>query len=557
MPTARWVAAPPPAGVDARLGDGFSPWLTELLARRGVRDPATARAFLAPSLDQLHSPELLCDLPPAAERLASAAARGERVAIVGDYDVDGVTATALLAAALASCGAAIETLIPHRQRDGYGFQPKHAEAAAAAGCSIVITVDCGIGALEAVARARALGLEVIVTDHHLPGEALPSGAWVVNPRRADCAYPFAELTGAGLAMKLAQAVLIRRGRPAAIEPLLRIACLGTIADAAALVGENRVIAALGLASLPGTRSPGLQALLRLARLRPPIGAEDVSFRIAPRLNAAGRLDSAELALELLMTRDRLRAEELASRLEELNRRRQEQEAAMSEALRPAVERAPEPLIVAWNAAWHRGIVGIVAGRLARAFARPAILFAVEEGVAVGSGRGVAGFDLHRFVGVDRHELLRFGGHAQAIGLSVGVEKLPELAARWQQRAAGLLPAAPEPTLVYELSLHPEQLDDAFQRDLQRLSPHGEGNPQPLLRVGPLAARLPVRSFGDGHLELQAGPPESGSGLRLLGWRFGARREEFGGEFEALAHLDPANERAAPTLRLVDLRRLSD
>lgn len=520
-----------------------------------MADAAQARAFLQPSREQLHDPALLCGVPEAVDRLLAARERAEAVAVVGDYDVDGVSATALLLAVLRSCGITSHAVLPHRLREGYGFQPLHAERAAELGCGLIVTVDCGVAALEAVARARVLGLDVIITDHHLPGEALPEGAVLINPRQADCAYPFPDLAGVGLALKLALALSARAGRPAPVDALLRMACLGTIADVVPLLGENRVIAALGLAALADTRSVGLKALIATAGLKPPFSAADVGFRIGPRLNAAGRLASPEEALELLLTRDPARAGVLAGELERHNRARQEEEMqVLEEARQLAALRAPQPaIVVAWSEAWHRGVLGIAAGRLARELARPTILLAPAGGSASGSGRSIPGIDLHAFLGAFRLRCERFGGHAQAIGLSVATAELEGLRRDLEEAASAAWPRSLlVPRLEYELEVAPAEVADGLLAELAQLEPHGQSNPQPLLRIGPLRLAGEPRRFGRGHLSAPAAGDDGGL-VQLLGWRWQEREAALAGRFEVLAHLERDDFSRQPVLRLVDAR----
>ncbi|HEX2253576.1 MAG TPA: single-stranded-DNA-specific exonuclease RecJ, partial [Thermoanaerobaculia bacterium] len=529
------------------------------LAGGGVADPEAARRFLAPSLDQLHDPLRLYGLTAAVERLAAAHAAGEAVAVVGDYDVDGVTATALLVAVLQACGLAAHPILPHRLREGYGFQPCHAERAAGLGCGLVVTVDCGTSSAAAVAAAREAGMDVIITDHHLPGEALPEGTLLVNPRQELCDYPFSGLAGVGLALKLALAVAARLGR--ALDPtrLLRIACLGTIADLVPLVDENRAIAALGLRALADTPSPGLRALFRRAGVRSPLTAADVGFRLGPRLNAAGRLADAAEALELLVCREPARAEELAESLERLNRERQDEERrAVEEAEAMVAERSPlPPLVVLWSAGWHRGVVGIAAGRIARRFHRPCVLLAVEQDAAVGSGRSVPGLALHGFLDTWRAELARFGGHDQAVGLTVDLAtepgRLERLRTTWEQAAAAWSPELLRPRHEYELELAPRAVDPALLAELRHLEPHGQGNPQPLARIGPLTLAGTPRRFGNGHLSAVAVGADGGR-LALVGWRWQGREDRLAGTFEVLGHVEELDPyRRLPRVRLLDSR----
>jgi single-stranded-DNA-specific exonuclease len=551
---AEWVAAPVPDAAAGLVREGVPERLARLLARRGVADAAAAARFLSPSLDQLHDPFLLAGMAEAVERLLAARTRGERIAVVGDYDVDGVTATALLLAVLGACGCDARPILPHRLREGYGFQPIHVERARDAGCSLILTADCGSTSASAVAAALAAGIDVVVTDHHLPGGDLPGGAVQINPRQAGCGYPFPDLAAAGLALKLALAVAGRCGRTVDVTALLRVACLGTIADLVPLRGENRVIAALGLAGLAHARSKGLKALIRQSGLRPPFTAADVGYRLGPRLNAAGRLDSAERALELLLSRDETRACTLAAELDTWNRERQAEEArAVEEATAIFSARAPlPPILVAWSPGWHKGVVGIAAGRIAKELHRPTLLFAVDGERATGSGRSVPGLALHGFLSAWKERLLRFGGHAQAVGLSVGLAELAELRREWEEAGA----AWPRELLArrheYELEVAPGDVSRGLLTELGRLEPFGQGNPRPLVRTGPLRLDGELRPFGNGHLAARA-RGAYGAAVEVVGWGWQERAGEFRGRFEVLASVENDSWRGGPVLRLVDCR----
>ena len=557
MAAVRWVPAPIPPAASDLAREGYAASLAALLARRGVTGGEEARAFLQPSLDDLHDPLALAGMAQAVGRLSAARQRGERVAVVGDYDVDGVTGTALLLAVLRYCGFQAEAILPHRLREGYGFQPLHVERARGQGCSLVVTVDCGTTAGDAARAAREAGMDVIVTDHHLPGSDLPADVVQINPHQDGCAYPFPHLSGAGLAFKLALAVARAADRRPDPEALLRVACLGTIADLVPLAGENRVIAALGLAALPSTPSPGLRALLARAGVKAPLSASDVGYRLGPRINAAGRLDDAGKALDLLLTRDPDEADRLAGALERWNQERQSEEQRVVREARARVSERESlpPILVAWDEGWHRGVVGIAAGRLARDFFRPAVLLAVEGDEAVGSGRSIPAIGLHDFLGRWNDDMLRFGGHAQAVGLSVTVDRLEALRRSWEESAA----AWPEETFVktfeFELDLAPVDLDGALLEQLSRLEPHGQGNPRPLLKVGPLRLAGTPRIFGRGdrrHLSGVALGPDAAR-VPLIGWGWGDRTEALAGAFEALGHLELDRYTGRPVLRLVDSR----
>ncbi len=552
------MAAPVPTAALELEAAGYSRSLARLLARSGVDRPEVAGDFLAPSLDQLHPASLLLGLPAAVELLCRACRSGSKVAVVGDYDVDGVTATAILIAVLRSAGATAEPILARRHEEGYGFQTGHARRAAAAGASLVVTVDCGTNSRPAVAEAVRLGMAVVVTDHHLPdGDGLPD-AVLINPRQPGCPYPNRELTGAGLAFKLAAATLEALARPVPWDSLLRVACLGTIADVAPLRGENRVLAALGLRALAGTRSPGLRALIENAGLRAPIRSSDVAFRLAPRLNAAGRLDEATPALELLLERDPGRARELAARLEDWNRKRQSIEARILAEARELIARQAESrgLAVAWSPDWNRGVVGIVAGRLARELGRPTVLLAAEGESATGSGRSVRGIHLHDLLRPWADRMEKFGGHAQAIGLTVGLRGLQSLADEWRAAAIGsdVDPTAHEQS--YDLELSPAELTESLHAELERMEPFGAGNEEPLARIGPWTPAGPARRFGEGHAALPARGLADPVVRELVGWGWGNRFESTPEQFEVLARIERDRWRGGTRLILVDWRPVS-
>ncbi|HEX6903994.1 MAG TPA: single-stranded-DNA-specific exonuclease RecJ [Thermoanaerobaculia bacterium] len=548
------MAAPVPEAAAGLERDGLPPWLAVLLARRGVSDSEDANRFLRPSLDQLHDPYLLTGMEAAVARLLDARERGERVAIVGDYDVDGISATAQLLAVFKSCGVEAQAILPHRLREGYGFQPVHVEKARDAGCGLIVTADCGSSSATAVEGALAAGIGVIVTDHHLPGCELPPAALHINPRQPGCGYPFRDLAAAGLALKLSLAFAERCGKPVDPAALLRIACLGTIADLVPLRGENRVIAALGLAALQEARSQGLKALIQQSGMKPPYTAADVGFRIGPRINAAGRLHDPERALELLMSRDPRRAAELAAELDTLNRERQATEnRVVEEAARQFAARSPlPPVLVAWSGAWHKGVVGIAAGRIAKDLHRPVVLLAVDGDKATGSGRSIPGIELHSFLSAWNERMERFGGHSQAVGLTIAVERLEELRREWEEAGAAWPPELLARRVEYELHLKAREISHGLLAQLAALEPYGQGNPRPLVRTGPLRLDGAPRPFGNGHLSARA-RGEDGAAVDLVGWRWGERAESLAGSFEVLACVENDSYRGGPVLRLVDCR----
>lgn len=537
--------------------------LAQLLAQRGVTTAAAAAAFLAPGLESLHDPLLLAGMREALDLLVAAQARGDRVAVIGDYDVDGLTATALLLGVFQAVRIEAHGILPNRHAGGYGPQPMHVERAEALGCRLLVTADCGIQAYEAIADANRRGIPVIVTDHHLPGSRPLGAAAVINPHQDGCSYPFRDLAGVGLALKLGAALLQRFGREVPWSSLFRISCLGTIADAAPLVGENRVLASRGLAGLGQSPSVGLQALLAESEVGSPVSAHDVGFRIGPRLNAAGRLGSADPALELLLTRDPARARELAAQLGRCNteRRALEKQVVDDCTARYAGRELP-PIIVGWSESWHRGVVGIAAGRLARLHHRPALLLAVSEGVAVGSGRSVPGIDLHGFLRPWEARLERFGGHAQAVGLTAKAALLEQLAPQWEAAAATWPPERLSPQFEYDLPLTVAEVTPRLLERLARLEPFGIGNPEPIFHFGRCRRVGAGRFFGAGHMGFSISnseqtaevPAPRATTVEVVAWQWEERATTsrvLEGEFELLAAVEHDRFRNRPRLRLVD------
>lgn len=561
----RWTQVPvPPAAAGLRAAGLASP-LAELLAQRGVDEPAAAARLLAPAVAHLTPVGEVYGMSAAVERLGRAAAAAERVLVVGDYDVDGVAATALVAAALGALGALVETLLPRRDGEGYGLQPLHVEAAAERGAGVVVAVDSGTSAHAAWEEAERRGIDLVVVDHHLPPpeHAPPApgpGRWLVNPRLSPAPTGASESTAAGLAARLAAALFAAAEREVPWEGLLRLAALGTVADVAPLVGDNRVMTALGLAAMDASPSPGLRELRRLAAATGPLSAADVAFRLAPRLNAAGRLADADSALELLLTRDFGRARELAARLEQWNAERQSLERRiLIEARQLLATRAELPWIVVLSSPqWHRGVVGVAAARLARELHRPTILLAEEGEEATGSGRSVAGLALHELLAPWSGELRRFGGHAQAIGMTVASERIAPLRERWEQAAAERWSerlATRE--LRYDLPLRIAEITPEWVARLESLAPFGAGNPEPQFRLGPCRLAEPPTSFGRGHLRFAVSDEQSpGSRLPVVAWN-GAERwgSSLPPRLELLAAVEH-DPRFGVRLRAADLRGFS-
>src|SRR6266571_4443038 len=443
MQEGTWTISPCPhrqAGSLAREL-GLSEITASVLVRRGYGDPEQARAFLAGE-QPLHDPFLLGDMGIAVERIRAAVAAGQRICVHGDYDVDGICATVLAVLVLRELGAEVEWHLPSRFDEGYGVSGQTLERLAEEGCGLVLTVDCGITAVDEVRRARELGLDVIVTDHHRPGNELPDCP-IVATRPSD--YPFQDLCGTGVVYKLGQALL--GAEPEVLRRHLDLVALATVADVVPLVGENRSLAIAGLRTLARTQKLGLRALMKSAGVDPAaVDAGKVGFRLAPRINAAGRLGDPRAALELLVTEDADEARRLADRLEELNRDRQAVEDKILRAAIAQVEEWPEAkrrrrAYVVWGEDWHEGVIGIVASRLVERYHRPVVLIAGGDGLWKGSGRSIPSFDLHGALGGCAKFLERFGGHRAAAGLSIAPDQVEPFAETFAAQAEGLLAPA--------------------------------------------------------------------------------------------------------------------
>lgn len=487
--------------------------MASLLLRRGCDTPEAARTFLDAPLTALHDPRRMAGMEVAVDRLRAAVARHEPIRVCGDYDVDGVTGAALLVQGLQRAGGEVDYQVPRRLEHGYGLHPSIVEAAAAGGVRVLVTVDHGIAAHEAVALARTRGMDVIVCDHHLPPPALPSATAILNPRQAGCAYPFKDLCGVGIAFKLLQALF---GPEAEEEvwPFLDLVALGTIADLVPLLGENRILVKHGLAelerSVAGGR-PGLWALAEMAGISisdsKRVGVGQVAFGLAPRINAAGRLDDAASAVRLLLTRDPSEARELATKLDRQNRERQGiEETILVEALARAEaehDLRRDRAIVLASPAWHPGVIGIVAARLVERFGRPTALIGIQGAEARGSARSAAGWHLADALGRCGDLLLQYGGHRAAAGFSIRPDHINAFRARFLALAAqDLTEEDLTPTLTVDAEVSLDGLDLAVANALARLGPHGVGNPEPVLVAREVQVMRTARRVGRNHLKMK-------------------------------------------------------
>jgi len=540
----RWrIHSHDPARIaDLQRAAGIPSVVAELLICRGMCDPESARIFLDPKLSALRDPELLPGCREAAERLHAAAAARRPIVVYGDYDVDGMTAAAILWRCLKLLGAEVRYYIPSRIDEGYGLNADALRMLAAENASMLVTVDCGIAGVEEARLARALGIELIVTDHHEPGPTLPEAAAIVHPRLPVGAYPFGGLSGAGVALKLAWAVCQRAEGAKRVAPRMKdflvqavgLAALGTVADVVPLIDENRVLVRRGLESLANAPTPGIAALMSVAKVEPQrhadgvprLDAEDIGFQMAPRLNAAGRLGQAQLGVELLVTDRADRAEELAQYIDGLHATRQPLERSILLAAAKQAKEQFDPVedaaLVLADRGWHPGVIGIVAGRLAERFHRPVVLIAWDKsGIrpGVGSARGVPGFNLHAALTECSEFLISHGGHAAAAGLKIEEGCLDGFRGAFCEAAAAQIPLEQREA---ELNIDGEAPFSAFTlqtvQQIDRLAPFGQGNARPLLCTTGVSLDGPPRPLGaDGrHLALRL----SQHGVSFRGVAFG-------------------------------------
>lgn len=508
---------PDPASVQKLSSEAnLPPLLARLLVLRGINLGADAIQFLSPKLDQLHSPYLMHGMKQAVERLCSAIVNQEQILIYGDYDVDGTTAVVILKTAIELCGGAADFHVPHRIKEGYGMKDDVIERAAAAGVKLVISVDTGIRAFHAAETARRLDLDLIVTDHHLPeaNEGVPNAWAVLNPNQKGCGYPCKELCGAGVAFKIAQA-LFKKFKDEAdqaklIPSFLKMVAIATIADAVPLVGENRIIARLGLEGLRRPVNGGLKALMEVSGLVQngrALTAGDVGFRLGPRINAAGRMDVARDVIELFTCKDQERCRKIAEKLNLLNTERQNEEARIVADIERRLLEDPELAnkfcLVFDGDGWHRGVVGIVASRVVEKTGRPALVIAKEGEDAHGSGRSISALHLLEALESCHSLFIRFGGHAHAVGFSLSAVHLPELKERLDEFVRGRLSEKDlEPELNIDAEIPLSAVTPKLLEALRQLEPFGQGNPQPVFTSRDVSLLLPPRIVKEKHVKLR-------------------------------------------------------
>ncbi len=566
-PDSRWSDAPATdeASVQALAAALALPEaLCRLLVARGHDEPERARRFLRPQLDQLSDPHLLRDLPAAVARLARAVRDRETILVHGDYDVDGICSTTVMTRSIRALGGVAVPFIPHRRTAGDHPGPAGVAAAAAAGATVVLTCDCGTSAIQPALDLRAAGIDLIISDHHLPGGPLPVALAVLNPRRADDESPDKDLAAVGVAFKLALALTRELGgNENVVLNMLDLVALATVADVAPLRGENRVLVRRGLALLGNSKSAGIRALVRSAGLEgKEITAGRIGFILAPRLNALGRLDRAIRGVELLLAERDDEALAIARHCEELNRERQEMDRAILEAAMRRVDALDLDEtwgIVLADERWHAGVIGIVASRIVELTARPTFLIAVHEGVGKGSGRSIPAFDLHAALGESGDLLIRHGGHRAAAGLTVDAARIPEFAERFNSIARARLT---RDDLVRELRLDLElPLADAtedLEKLLRHLEPFGIGNPGPMFAARGVRISAPPRVIGTDGIKVVVEGMEGGAApIEAVGWGMAARAGELAvGASVDIAYKLERNEyrgRSSLQLGLADFR----
>ena len=509
MKMKRWVTAKPNLETVRSLARscGFTPLAAAALCARGIDTPEAARAFLETDPAKLHDPMLLPDMAKARDTIRRAIEQGKKIAVFGDYDVDGVTSTCVMTRVLRSLGADVRHYIPDRLSEGYGLSMGAMDRLAQDGIGLIVTVDSGVSAFEEIARARELGMEVVVTDHHECREELPDANAVVNPKRADSTYPFAELAGVGVAFKLACALAGDGQQRAVLEQYADLVALGTVADVMLLVGENRIIVAAGLRRMAETQNVGLSMLLHESGQQGKrLTASTISFILAPRINAAGRLGHADMAAELFLTDDPRRAQTLAMALCEQNKQRQATENQILEQALQKLRREYDPLedqvIVLAGEDWHHGVIGIVSSRICDRYACPTVLIALEDGIGKGSGRSVKGFNLYEALCDSAPLLERFGGHELAAGLTIREENIQQFHENMEASAREHVnPQELMPILHIDCPIAPEFISTEATRGLDVLEPFGMGNPQPVFSMCDLLVEEITPISSDRHVRL--------------------------------------------------------
>lgn len=558
----KWVVIDSDLDIIRRLSSetGLDEITARLLVNRGIETPQQTEEFLSPSMNRLHDPLLLPDMEKGIDRLASAIKSGERICVHGDYDVDGVTSTALLVRTISALDGKIEYMVPHRQKDGYGIKPPAVETISGLGCSLIVTCDCGISACDTVEYASELGLDVIITDHHEPGPELPRALAVIDPKRRDSDYPFSELAGVGVAFKLAQGLVRKMGHSVDQfnDKFVDLAALGTVADVVPLLGENRTIVKHGLEAIPRSKKLGFKAMLdRVNFAGKALTSFDLAFILAPRINAVGRMDDALTGLRLFLTRNQEEASKLASVIEQHNSdRKVVQEGILEEATEQALEKVSRGhrVLVLSSEGWNAGVVGIVAGRLCEQFNRPTVMICrdPETGIGVGSARSLLPYNIIAALGSARDLLMRHGGHTLAAGLSIELENIDKLEEHLNLMAEGvILDEDLIPRIEAEAELGLDQITRALVDNITKLEPFGEANPEPLF-ISRNVGVLQRGRVGDGsHMRMTVQgkdtPPVNAIAFRMGDW---ANQIDLGDRIDICYNIRLNSFNGATTVQLV-------
>lgn len=528
MKNTLWKMNPIEDVYESENSPDLHPIILKLLKKRGVVSKDQITRFLDPKIEYLYNPGLMKDMDEAVKRIRKAIIENEKITVYGDYDVDGITSTCIMVKTLRKMGAKVDYYIPSRIEEGYGLNISSLEKIHDEGTTLVITVDNGISCFEEIDYAKSLGIDVIVTDHHEPQDRIPQALAVINPKQSKCTYPFKELAGVGIALKLVHALTDLN--PETLIDNLDLAALGTIADMVPLLDENRIIVKQGLAQLEKTKNKGLKAMKSLLNLSEgPLDVNKVSFLLAPRLNAAGRISSAKIAIDLLLNEDESEALELAKTLESINQERQSIEAEILAQAKEMVERDmnfdEDQVIVAFSEEWHPGVIGIVASKLVELYHRPCILIAVDKDEGKGSGRSIPGFNLFEALSRLSHLLIRYGGHEQAAGLAININKINIFKKEINEFARETIkPIDLTPAIDIDMELKEEDLTLELAKQIELLEPFGYGNPKPVFMCRNFCINH-MKTVGNDDKHLKMSLKKKHSQLSAIGFNFGLYKDE--------------------------------
>lgn len=556
----RWrlKTRPDERAVEGLVNERCSPTAAGLLVQRGINDPANASVFFRPSLEQLHDPFLMADMLAAVERIERALGDNERIMVYGDYDVDGTTAVALVYSFLLRFTGNITFYIPDRYTEGYGISFQGIDHAAKEKVGLIIALDCGIKSIDKVDHAAERGIDMIICDHHRPGDELPAAVAVLDPKRDDCPYPYKELSGCGIGFKLVQGIAQRNGIELnELESLLDLVAVSTACDIVPVTGENRVLTHYGLKRVNLEPRPGIKAMMQMANVKKKLGVSELVFTIGPRINAAGRIEHGRQAVELLLAKDQSQADHIGVRVDGNNTARQELDKDITRSALDSIEQ--DPFIrdawstVVFNETWHKGVIGIVASRLIEQYYRPTIVLTESQGKAVGSARSVKGFDVYEAINACSDLLEQFGGHMYAAGLTMPLENVPAFRQRFDEVVRGTIdPALRTPEEEVDAEVRFTDLDDRLARILHHMAPYGPGNMKPVFLTRGVVDTGSARIVGEDHLKMtlrMAGT--QGPAFDAIGFRLGAHFERVkkGEPFSVLYTLEENEWNGRRTLQL--------